>query len=124
MDWLRTVLARYATLQGRARRREFWRFLLHSMVIYAVLMLVDALTGTFSFELQFGLLSGLWMLFITTPSGAVAVRRLHDTNRSGWWLLLGLIPFLGQLILLYFWIQEGDTGDNRYGPDPKTNSLV
>ena len=119
MDWLRTVLARYATLQGRARRREFWRFLLHSMVIYAVLMLIDALTGTCSFELQLGLLSGLWMLFITTPSGAVAIRRLHDTDRSGWWLLLGLIPFVGQLILLYFWIQEGDTGDNRYGPDPK-----
>ena len=118
MDWLRTVLARYATLQGRARRREFWRFLLHHVVIYAVLLLIDALIGTFSFEYLFGLFGVLWLLFIVTPFGAVAIRRLHDTNRSGWWLLVGP-TYLGLPILLYFWIQEGDTGDNRYGPDPK-----
>ena len=53
---------------------------------------------------------------------AVAVRRLHDTGRSGWWLLLAVIPLVGQLVLLYFFIDEGDEGDNDYGPDPKARA--
>jgi len=123
LSWPREVLARYAHFTGRARRREYWRFILHYLLAYALLLVIDAVTGTFSFETQMGLTSGLFVLFMFVPALAVAVRRLHDTGRSGAWLLLVLLPFLGTLVLLFFFIQEGDEGDNRYGADPKAASL-
>mgnify|MGYP006288351715 CR=1 FL=1 len=119
MSWFLAVLRQYATLRGRARRKEYWMYLLVYVGLYILLMLVDALTGTFDLESERGLLSGLFMLGTVVPSIAVAVRRLHDIDRSGWWLLLGLVPLVGQIVLLYFLIQEGDEGDNTYGPDPK-----
>lgn len=119
MSWFLAVLRQYATFRGRARRKEYWMYLLVSVGLYILLMLVDALTGTFELESESGLLSGLFMLGTILPSIAVAVRRLHDTDRSGWWLLLGLVPLVGQIVLLYFLIQEGDEGANAYGPDPK-----
>jgi uncharacterized membrane protein YhaH (DUF805 family) len=119
MSWFLAVLRQYATFRGRARRREYWMYLLVYLGIYLLLMLVDALTGTFEMESESGLLSGLFMLGTLLPSIAVAVRRLHDTDRSGWWLLLGLIPLVGQIVLLYFLIQEGDEGSNVFGSDPK-----
>lgn len=119
MDWFRAALGKYATFAGRARRREYWNYVLWCFLIYLGLLIVDAVTGTFSMELEIGFLSGLFLLATCLPSVAVAVRRLHDTGRSGWWLLVGLLPLLGQLVLLFFMVQEGDPGDNRYGPDPK-----
>lgn len=122
IQWFRQVLAKYALFRGRARRREYWRFVLNYLLCYAALLVVDLLTGTFSFESQRGLLGGLFLLFMFIPALAVAVRRLHDTGRSGWWLLLAVIPLVGQLVLLYFFIDEGDEGDNDYGPDPKARA--
>lgn len=122
IQWFRQVLAKYALFRGRARRREYWRFVLYYLLCYAALLVVDLLTGTFSFESQRGLLGGLFLLFMFIPALAVAVRRLHDTGRSGWWLLLAVIPLVGQLVLLYFFIDEGDEGDNDYGPDPKARA--
>lgn len=119
MQWLKEVIAKYATFRGRARRREYWRYILYYVIAFVALVLVDMLTGTFNMESQLGFLSGLFLLFMLIPSVAVAVRRLHDTERSGWWVLLAFLPLIGQLVLLFFFIQEGDEGDNAYGPDPK-----
>ena len=119
MQWLKEVIAKYATFRGRARRREYWRYILYYVIAFVTLVLVDMLTGTFNMESQLGFLSGLFLLFMLIPSVAVAVRRLHDTERGGWWLLLAFLPLIGQLVLLFFFIQEGDEGDNAYGPDPK-----
>jgi uncharacterized membrane protein YhaH (DUF805 family) len=121
MSWFLAVLRKYATFSGRARRREYWMYLAVYVPLYALLLLVDALTGTFDMESERGFLSSLFLLATLLPSIAVAVRRLHDTGRSGWWLLLGIIPLLGTIVLLYFLIQEGDAGGNRYGPDPKAS---
>lgn len=123
LSWPREVLARYAQFAGRARRHEYWRFILHYLLAYVLLLVIDVITGTFSFETQMGLTSGLFVLFMFVPGLAVAVRRLHDTGRSGAWLLLMLLPFFGTLVLLFFFIQEGDEGDNRYGADPKVKPL-
>jgi uncharacterized membrane protein YhaH (DUF805 family) len=120
-QWFRAaVLGKYMTFRGRARRREYWNYVLFYFLLYLGLLLIDALTGTFSIETEMGFLSGLFTLLTLLPTIAVAVRRLHDTDRSGWWLLLGVVPLLGAIVLLYFTVQEGDAGDNEYGADPKS----
>lgn len=121
MDWFLTVVRdHYADFTGRARRREYWMFQLVAALIAAGIMVVsvflsmvsDALMGIgFLLYVAFG-------LALVVPSLAVTVRRLHDTNRSGWFLALGMIPLVN-LIVLYFMIEEGDAGTNDYGPDPK-----
>jgi len=124
MSWFLTVLRHYATFRGRARRREYWTYLAVYVPIYAALELVDLLTGTFDMESMMGALTGLYVLATVIPGTAVAVRRLHDTGRSGWWLLVSVIPLLGAIVLLFFLIQEGESGDNLYGADPKAVSAV
>ena len=119
MQWLKEVIAKYATFRGRARRREYWRFILFNMGAFALLLVVDLLTGTFDLETRLGWLSTVYLCFFWIPFLAVAVRRLHDTGRSGFWMFLNLVPLPGFLVLLFFFIQEGDEGDNAYGPDPK-----
>ena len=113
------MLRHYATFSGRARRREYWTYLAIYVLVYGALLGVDLVTGSFDMETQMGLLTGLFLLATLIPGTAVAVRRLHDSDRSGWWLLLGPIPLLGVIVLLYFLIQEGTAGPNRYGADPK-----
>lgn len=120
MSWFLSVLRQYATFKGRARRKEYWMFVLCYVALYLALIVVDGLTGTFDMGTERGLLSGLFLVGTLLPSLAVAVRRLHDTDRSGWWLLISLIPLIGQIVLLYFLIQEGDEGGNEYGRDPRT----
>ncbi len=120
MNWFITVLTkRYAQFTGRARRAEFWYFTLFYLLIYVGLAIVDALTGMLRMESGLGLLSGIFALAALIPSIAVAVRRLHDTNRSGWWVLMGFVPLIGLIVLLVFYFQEGTAGDNQYGPNPK-----
>jgi len=119
MSWFLTVLRHYATFSGRARRREYWTYLAVYVPVYGALLLVDLVTGTFDMESQMGVLTGVYVLATLIPGTAVAVRRLHDTDRSGWWLLLGVVPLLGAIVLLYFLIQQGDAGINRHGADPK-----
>jgi uncharacterized membrane protein YhaH (DUF805 family) len=119
MNWYITVLKRYGVFVGRARRAEFWWFFLINLLITAALAFVDQLTGTLSPEGGYGLLSGIYSLAVLLPTLAVAVRRLHDIGRSGWWLLIGLIPVIGTIILLALFILDGMPGDNRFGPSPK-----
>jgi uncharacterized membrane protein YhaH (DUF805 family) len=117
MQWYLAVLKNYAGFSGRARRQEFWMFVLVNFVISVVLSILDAIIGTQTSGV--GLLSGIYALAVLIPSIAVAIRRLHDTDRSGWWILIGLVPCVGFIILIVFYAMEGVRGDNQYGPDPK-----
>ncbi|HNP36357.1 MAG TPA: DUF805 domain-containing protein [Woeseiaceae bacterium] len=119
MSWYLTVLKKYAVFDGRARRKEYWFFALINLIIVLLLSLVDSATGTLNTSAGLGLLSGLYSLAVLIPSIAVAIRRLHDTSRSGWWLLLIFIPLLGGLILLVFMLLDSTPGDNQHGPNPK-----
>ena len=131
MQWYLKALKQYADFGGRARRTEFWMFVLFNVLASAVLGLVDRLIGTASvvdaggtLVVTPGLLQGLYGLAVLIPAIAVAVRRLHDTDRSGWWALLYLVPLVGQIVLIVFWVIEGTRGPNRFGPDPKQNVAV
>jgi uncharacterized membrane protein YhaH (DUF805 family) len=107
------VLKKYAVFSGRARRKEYWMFVLINLIITFVLYLIEGLVG------GPGILGGLYSLAVLIPAIAVGVRRLHDTNRSGWWLLIGLIPLIGTIVLLVFLVQDSQPGENQYGPNPK-----
>ncbi len=118
MNWYLGTLKQYAVFSGRARRKEYWFFVLFNVLISIVLSIIDGITGTLSMELGLGVLSGLYTLAVLIPSIAVSVRRLHDTGRSGWWLLIAFIPLIG-LVLLVFMLLDGQAQENKYGPDPK-----
>ncbi|AHM03122.1 Inner membrane protein YhaH [Roseibacterium elongatum DSM 19469] len=116
---VRTVLGKYAVFTGRAQRSEFWWFALFNFIASAVLQILDrALFGWMVNGQDVGVLAPIYALAVLLPSLAVGARRLHDTDRSGWWLLLGLIPVLGALVLIWFFIQKGTAGTNQFGPDP------
>ena len=120
MKWFLDALKnKYATFEGRARRKEYWFFVLCYFLVLLALLLADAATGTFSEEAGVGLLSGLYLLATLVPSLAVTVRRLHDTDRSGWWVLIGVIPLIGDIVLIVFTVQDSQPGANRFGPNPK-----
>ena len=119
MNWYLHVLKNYATFSGRARRKEYWMFFLISALISIVLTLLDILLGTYSVEYEAGLFSGLYSLLILIPSIAVVVRRLHDTDRSGWWILISLIPLIGVIVLFVFMCLDSQPGTNRFGVNPK-----
>jgi uncharacterized membrane protein YhaH (DUF805 family) len=119
MNWYIEAVKKYSVFTGRARRKEYWYFTLFNIVIIIPLTLIDMMTGTFSNEANMGLFSGVFILAILIPSIAVSIRRLHDTNRTGWWMLISFIPILGPIVLLIFLVQDSQIGDNRYGPNPK-----
>jgi uncharacterized membrane protein YhaH (DUF805 family) len=119
MNWYIGAVKKYSVFTGRARRKEYWYFTLFNIVIIIPLTLIDMMTGTFSNEANMGLFSGVFILAILIPSIAVSIRRLHDTNRTGWWMLISFIPILGPIVLLIFLVQDSQIGENRYGPNPK-----
>jgi uncharacterized membrane protein YhaH (DUF805 family) len=126
MEWMIMPLRRYADFSGRSRRKEYWMFVLFQILVLAPLMLVAiALDGTsgdasdpFSGGLTLAVL-GIYFLVFLIPGLAVQVRRFHDQDKSGWFILLGFIPYIGGLILLVFMCLPGTRGPNRFGPDPK-----
>lgn len=119
MNWYLEVLKKYAVFSGRARRKEYWFFVLFNIIISIVLAVIDGVTGSFSPEAGMGLLGGIYTLAVLIPSIAVSVRRLHDTGRSGWWLLIALVPLIGAIVLLVFMVQDSKPGQNQYGANPK-----
>ncbi|WP_462322068.1 DUF805 domain-containing protein [Halochromatium sp.] len=119
MNWYLEVLRKYAVFTGRARRKEYWYYFLINFLIITVLLLIDNLLGTLDQEAGMGLLSGIYALAVLIPGIAVAVRRLHDSNRTGWWVLIALIPIIGPIILIFLLIQDSTAGNNRFGPNPK-----
>jgi uncharacterized membrane protein YhaH (DUF805 family) len=112
MNWYVKVMKNYFNVEGRARRTEYWMYFLVYIGIIIVASILDAVVGM-------GLIGGLVALGHLIPSITVGVRRLHDIGRSGWFLLVGLIPFIGWIILLYWAVKEGDPQDNAYGSNPK-----
>jgi uncharacterized membrane protein YhaH (DUF805 family) len=127
MDWMLLPLKRYADFQGRSRRMEYWMFFLGIMIIEIVLFALLGLMGAFTPRADgtpsamlfpmFGIL-GIFGLAIIVPALAVQVRRFHDQNLSGWFVLLNFIPYLGGLVVLVFMCLPGTKGPNKYGPDP------
>jgi uncharacterized membrane protein YhaH (DUF805 family) len=109
IEAVKAVFSKYATFEGRARRSEYWWFFLFSMIIAIVLNLIRP-----------GVLGGIWSLVTLLPSLAVGARRLHDIDRTGWWLLIGFIPLIGWIVLIVFFATRGQPGANRFGADPLT----
>jgi uncharacterized membrane protein YhaH (DUF805 family) len=124
MNWFLMVLKKYAVFSGRAQRAEYWYFFLFYMIIYIGLSIVEGVTGLYFAEPNIGLLSGIFALGTFIPSLSVGVRRLHDTGRSGWWLLIGLIPIIGVIVLIVFAVQDSMPGENSYGPNPKSAAAM
>ncbi len=110
---VRSVLTNYAKFDGRARRSEYWWFVLFNILVSIVAGVVDQV---FISIIGFGFVGIIVSLGLLIPGLAVGARRLHDTDRSGWWLLLVLIPLIGAIILIIWLATEGTKGDNRFGP--------
>ena len=113
MNWYIDVLKKYAVLKGRARRTEYWMFVLFNCIIAFLLGIVDGIVGSF------GVIGLIYCLAVLIPGTAVFVRRLHDTDRSGWWFLIAFLPIIGLIVLLFFMVQDSKPGENRYGKNPK-----
>ena len=119
--WYLAALKKYAVFSGRARPKEYWFFNLFFLPIWIVLSFLNNL-GIASVGAA-GALGGVYFFAMLLPSISVSVRRLHDTGRSGWWLLIPLIPLVGHIILLIFMIEDGEVGQNAYGLNPKTATV-
>ena len=152
-NWYLEVLRKYAVFSGRARRKEFWCFSLVSFIIVLVLTVLDNQLGTFHRATDLGLFVSLYCLAILIPEIAVTVRRLHDTGRSGWWILLmlpygvvgaamgamsadempvamglvgimSIIGLIGLVVLLVFMVLDSQPGSNQFGPNPKGEDIA
>lgn len=104
----------YATFGGRAARSDYWWWVLFTMIGYAAAGIVDSAV----FEEGIGVVYGLFSLAVLLPGLAVMARRLHDGDRSGWWILIMFVPLVGFLLLLFWFVQRGTEGPNRFGEDP------
>lgn len=108
---VKTCLNQYANFSGRAARPEFWYFFLFMVIVNIATMILDSI-------LFGGILNLIATLGLLVPGLAVGARRLHDTGRSGWWQLIGLIPFVGWIVLVVWFCQQGTAGPNQFGADP------
>lgn len=118
MEWYVKVLRNYAGFTGRARRSEYWWFALINALVAVALTVLEGIVGGTQ------VVSGLYTLAVLVPGLAVSIRRLHDTGRSGWWLLIGLVPLVGGIVLLVFLLLDSEPGVNRWGPSPKRTGAV
>jgi uncharacterized membrane protein YhaH (DUF805 family) len=119
MQAIGSVFGKYATFSGRARRAEYWWFVLFSIVVLGIAAGIDGAAGLRLEGQLFGWVYLVLALVLLIPSIAVTIRRLHDTGRSGWWWFLSLLCGIGAIILFIFCLIEGTRGPNEYGPDPK-----
>lgn len=121
MSWFLHVMKNAFNFSGRARRKEYWMFALMTFIISFVLTMIDIFAGL-EFAPEVGVLSTIFGLLILIPSLSVTVRRLHDTGRSGAWILIGLIPLVGWIVMLVFMVLDSQPETNRFGPNPKAAS--
>ena len=119
MNYYIEVLKKYAVFSGRARRKEFWMFCLFNLLIAFAISFVATLISSPSVG---NLLGMFYSLVILLPGLAVSARRLHDTGKSAWWLLVFLIPFVGLIIFVVLMVADSTPGVNKYGPNPKESS--
>jgi len=120
MTAVTTCFGKYVGFTGRARRAEYWWFFLFVIIAATIAMILDHIIDPPPEGVPFsiGIVYGLVALACLLPGLAVEIRRLHDTNHSGWWLFIAIVPIIGPLLLLYWFIIKGTSGDNKYGPDP------
>jgi uncharacterized membrane protein YhaH (DUF805 family) len=116
MSWYLKALKQYAVFSGRAQRMELWMFILFNWIIVLLLAFIEGALGIAP-DNPDTVLDNIYSLAVFCPSLAVGIRRLHDTDRSGWWILVPFVNFV-------FWCIDGTPGDNRFGPDPKGRSEV
>ena len=121
MNWYLDAWKNYINFQGRARRKAYWMFVLFNLIALVVLSFIESAIGL-SGQNGYGILTGLYTLAIILPLIALAVRRLHDTGRSGWWILIGLVPLIGPIVLIVFYVTDSQPGTNEYGPNPKESA--
>jgi uncharacterized membrane protein YhaH (DUF805 family) len=119
MNWYLKVLKQYADFSGRARRKEYWMFVLFNMIFAIVAMILDNVLGIAMEGIGYGPLYGLYALAMLIPGLAVTVRRLHDVGKSGWMILIALIPLIGSIWLLVLMVTDSNAGENQYGQNPK-----
>jgi uncharacterized membrane protein YhaH (DUF805 family) len=119
MNWYLKVIRQYADFSGKARRKEYWIFVLFNMIFAFVAMILDNVLGLTAGELPYGVFYFLYVLAVLIPGLAVAVRRLHDVGKSGWMILIALIPIIGAIWLLVLMVTDSNPGENQYGPNPK-----
>ncbi|HEX6224364.1 MAG TPA: DUF805 domain-containing protein [Chryseolinea sp.] len=122
MNWYLLVLKKYADFNGRARRKEYWMFFLFQVIFSCAAVIIDSLLGFNS--AGGGALYLLYVLATLVPALAVGVRRLHDIGKSGWMILISLIPIIGSIWLIVLFATEGEPGTNQYGPDPKQMAVA
>ncbi|WP_405429614.1 DUF805 domain-containing protein [Micromonospora sp. NBC_00617] len=119
IDAIKSVFSQYVGFTGRARRSEYWWFALFSILVGIVTAILDNALGLTFEGGSTGFIGLVAYLVLLLPSLAVAVRRLHDTDRTGWWLLIGLVPLVGAIVLLVFFVSDSKPGANRFGASPK-----
>jgi uncharacterized membrane protein YhaH (DUF805 family) len=119
MNWYLKVLKQYADFNGRARRKEYWMFALFNVIFIITAMILDNVLGLTIGELPYGVFYFLYSLAVLIPGLAVYVRRLHDIGKSGWMILIALIPIVGPIWLLVLTLTDSNHGENQYGPNPK-----
>lgn len=130
IEAVKSAYSNYASFSGRARRSEYWWFALFYLIVLIILSVIEQRLfgmgsarmgamhgGGFEADFNGGLLSSVFMLGSLLPAVGLAVRRLHDIDRSGWWLLVSFIPLIGTLLLLYWNVQPGTPGPNRFGAE-------
>ncbi len=119
MQWYLKVLRQYADFSGRARRTEYWMFTLFSVLISLVLALIDSFVLGSPMSSGIGVLGAIYAIAVLLPTLAVGARRLHDTDRSGWWQLILIVPVIGAIVLIVLFALEGNRAANQHGADPK-----
>lgn len=119
MNWYLKVLNQYADFSGRARRKEYWMFVLFNMIFAIVAMILDNVLGIAWELIGYGPLYALYLLVMFIPGLAVSVRRLHDVGKSGWMFLIVLIPIVGVIWFLVLLCSDGQQGSNKWGQNPK-----
>ena len=119
MQWYLDVLKKYAVFSGRARRKEFWMFVLFNFIAAILAGILDNILHTTYSNQSTGIISTLYSLAVLLPGLGVAIRRMHDIGKSGWWILVSLIPVAGIIWYIVLAATEGQHGDNQYGADPK-----
>lgn len=119
MKWYLKVLKQYADFSGRARRKEYWMFFLFNMIFGMIAMILDNIFGIAFGGIGYGPLYGLYTLAVFIPGLAVAIRRLHDVGKSGWMILINLIPIIGVIWFFVLLVTDSNPGENQYGQNPK-----
>jgi uncharacterized membrane protein YhaH (DUF805 family) len=119
MNWYLKVLKQYADFSGRARRKEYWMFALFNVIFIASAMILDTVLVVTIGELPYGVFYFLYSLAVLIPGLAVYVRRLHDIGKSGWIILIAIIPIIGPIWLLVLTLTASNHGENKYGSNPK-----